>query len=313
MMKRTLWLVLTMGAALLIGFEIGRSLPRDRSLDDERLVLGLLDQVRLIREIQEGRGEALAQRRIGELEDYVFEVEERALDQRWTPMAFAAVSEVLKSNAVEVKPFIGDVLRDYSGRPARSAAMYGNVVFVAPPGASFEVPPSWSAWRAHHGNNIHTPGGDLERVVSGSGEWDTEYAKIANAVIDPRHLIFHGGDEGWGRESVSFGDLQVRYYYGAIDLAGAPDRIRSALSKVRVAPISREGDWERLSVEFDASYHDYSGTGRVDAYVQGSGPARAAFVFMHTGGHEREIETILASFRVYGLVVSKLNPDGAVR
>ena len=142
----------------------------------------------------------------------------------------------------------------------------------------------------------------------GAGEWDTEYASVSNAVLPFDRCCAHLGEEGWGRQAASYGDLQVRVY----DLDDAPQNVERRVAAKGVADVERFAgkgpmvrqdlapSWRRTVLSFDRDYGDYGGTANVDFRVRGFGKRTLVFVFMYSNchSHEREIASVLASVHV---------------
>lgn len=273
-----------------------RPSDHDEQVLMEHHVTGLIDNVRLIREIREGRGDALADRLSREVEDYVHVIPQ---NNRWTPYAFSVARGYWdETNAVLPLPTQRTLAMPLP--PASPAAILrDNVVYVFPPGVSFEVPPRWQFWALEHGHNIYTPGHDLDQAVHGEGEWNTEYAAIVNALLPSNSLLFHGGGGSWGKPGGGTG-LQVRFY-SALEPNGddVEARVAAVFPTARVE-LKTVDEWKVTGIAFDVAYGDYFGTGRIDIYVKDIGDRAGALVFMRSGEHEEEaIRRILETFRTY--------------
>ena len=169
------------------------------------------------------------------------------------------------------------------------ATLQGRTIQLKPYGAAFQIPERWLEWHAIFKNNLHLSRADLEKVKVAEGDWDKEYAEVVNAVLPFSKCGAHVGGEGWGRQGVSFADLQMRAYI--VDMT--PDQVQEKLSKdgvgraskfsknVSVAQ-SRYGDWHRGTVSYSLWYGDYGGTAKVDMYARAFGKQTAVLVFMHT-------------------------------
>lgn len=240
--------------------------------------------------------EALKLRR---LPDIVWNIEEMHQESPWAPLAIHEAGRLMSKHEVRGEEIIETIIRDYGGAARPGVMVHGNSVFVAPPGITFDLPPRWIAWQAEFGDNVHTPDGDLSSVINGSGEWDKEYGVVANAVFQKDSLLFHAGGEGWGMlKASSFGDVQMRCYRGRLSFAGAEERIRAKIHNAKVETGTR-GTWQSLRAVYQVRYGDYGGMAVVDFYLQNVDGEPVALVFMHAGGGDSEIESILDSFHAY--------------
>jgi hypothetical protein len=111
----------------------------------------------------------------------------------------------------------------------------GKSVTLHPSGATYKVPNDWLEWHQKFGNNFHLTHAQLDAVARGAGEWDTEYASVCNATLPFDRCAAHVGDEGWGKQGVSYGDLQVRVY----DLAESLEVIERAIEDKGAADVAR--------------------------------------------------------------------------
>jgi hypothetical protein len=192
----------------------------------------------------------------------------------------------------------------------------GPVFTLHPSEISFRVPQQWLEWNNQFHNNFHLSHNDLATVENGAGEWDTEYARVVNAILPFSHCVAHIGGEGWGREGSSFADVQMRAYITTMDKKDVLRRIHGGgLSAARevskaspfdkslgeLAPTvnlteQQEGNWQKSVVEYPLWYGDYGGTGRVRFYTTAIGNNTLLLVFM--GGDEREVKSILGSVSI---------------
>src|SRR6188474_612981 len=89
----------------------------------------------------------------------------------------------------------------------------GNRVTLLPSRSSLELPASWFAWNELH-EGFFFGRSELEGAREAAGEWDREYAAVANAVIPFDYCALQAGNDGWGTKGVGYGDLQMRVYAG---------------------------------------------------------------------------------------------------
>lgn len=188
-----------------------------------------------------------------------------------------------------------------------SATRTGTTIILAPSGASFSIPADWVEWHDQFRNNFHLTHEQLDAVEHVQGEWDTEYAGICNAIFPFDRCCAHVGREGWGRDSVSFADLQLRVYELPDDVAAIRARIENEGSReveaITGAPVDLQHDetglWTRSVFTYDRFYIDYGATAHVEIRVRRFEDRTIAFVFMYTDYQSQAdlIESILDSFR----------------
>lgn len=186
------------------------------------------------------------------------------------------------------------------------------LITIHPSGASFRIPEAWVERHNRFGDNLHLSRPQLEAVARGSGEWDTEYASVSNAVLPFDRCCAHVGDDGWGVEASSFGDLQVRVYV----VSEAPESIEKKIMSSGLSDIERfsgkrpsvqqhlGADWRQTVLSFDRFYGDYGGKANVDFRIRRFKPFSVIIVCMYSnyrGGIDakKNIKTILESFRVH--------------
>ncbi len=144
-------------------------------------------------------------------------------------------------------------------------------------------------------------------MKDGAGEWDTEYGKVVNAALSFDDCSVHVGGEGWGAESGSFGDLQMRGYLSNLTEKQLEKQISengfaaaAALRKDAGAhPVierNKVGEWDRIVITYLLWYGDYGGMGHVEFYLRSLNEHTAVLVFMHAGGQEGTIQQMLQSF-----------------
>ncbi|MBI3838647.1 MAG: hypothetical protein HY288_12035 [Planctomycetia bacterium] len=191
--------------------------------------------------------------------------------------------------------------------PKTRAVIRGHIIEVIPFGAILQIPQDWLDWQAEFHNNIHLTAPELAKVQTADTEWDKEYSQIVNAVLPFRSCIIHGGDEGWGRDAVSYGDVQMRAYI----LECGPQQIAQrmadegrcqALRFSKKVSVARSGfeNWQRVTVSYDLWYGDYGGTANVDLFARQFGKQTAALVFMYSDSARDapgELSQILKSFK----------------
>lgn len=93
------------------------------------------------------------------------------------------------------------------------ATRSGRTITLHPSEVAFDVPADWISWYREFHNNIHLSAKELQSVREGHGaEWDTEYAKVVNAVLPFRDCVAHLGGDGWGQEGSSYPAVHLRAY-----------------------------------------------------------------------------------------------------
>ena len=187
-------------------------------------------------------------------------------------------------------------------QPYPCAIVEGRTVHLVPSGIKFNVPQSWLDWQARFHNNFHLTRWQLYEVKTGFGEWDSEYAQVANAVLPFELCAVHAGDEGWGLSGVSFGDLQLRVYVADWALADLKNRIATGgldqanlVAKNARLSSSTYDSWQRDAISYEVFYGDYGGTAHVDFYSQSRSGKTVVFVFMYAQQHTDDINQILES------------------
>jgi hypothetical protein len=160
------------------------------------------------------------------------------------------------------------------------------LITLHPSRFTFEVPADWIEWNSQDRNNMHLSRDQLADVEKPENdEWDREFARACNAALPFDRCAAHVGSEGWGKDALSYGDLQVRVY----DLVDTPrdleDQIvRAASSVVRPEEVNRETDgvWRRVVVTYTRLHFDYEATAYVDFRVRRFSDRTLVFVFMYT-------------------------------
>jgi hypothetical protein len=187
------------------------------------------------------------------------------------------------------------------------ALICGRAIELQPPGASFRIPQAWLEWDAKFHNNIHRTPADLKKVRVGDGEWDKEYAEIVNSVLPFDSCLVHAGGEAWGKNAVSFADVQMRAYIVelpprqiAARMANKGRCVAMRYSKKVALTRSEFDKWLRVTLSYDLWYTDYGGTANVDVFARAFGNQTAVLVFMYSDAvpaRRSEVETIVESFR----------------
>src|SRR5262245_19659592 len=161
-------------------------------------------------------------------------------------------------------------------------------VVIKPYDISFSLPASWLEWQQKYHNNIHSTRRELHRTKYGEREWDFEYARIVNALLPYDKCVLHAGGEGWGRESGSFGDLQVRLYLGDFNIEQIENDVRTHGSRVaqkvgKNVEVTRDElvGWPRVSLTYDLWFDDYGGKARIDFCLRRVNDVSTLFVLMY--------------------------------
>jgi hypothetical protein len=180
--------------------------------------------------------------------------------------------------------------------PAPHAELSGNILTIHPTGMKMTIPQDWLEWNQKYSRNIHIKPNELRKVMIGSGEWDTEYANVVNAILPFESCAAHLGGEGWGRDGVSFGDLQMRLYVLRSDVGIVENAIRNAgLDMARTIDpkgaviyqsgvVSPSKQWRKITLAYNLFYGDYGGTAQVDFLIQRRGTTTTVIVLMHAAG-----------------------------
>lgn len=193
----------------------------------------------------------------------------------------------------------------------RQSIRTGNTVTLYPDGTSFRVPQDWLDWDARFHDNFHLTRAELAEVKNGAGEWDTEYGKVVNAILPFDQCAAHVGGEGWGKNGVSFSDVQLRAYITDIAPNLIVSRLSGQLAVVRTFAtymgyskfddMGVMGRWRTVQLEYGLSYGDYNGTAQVRLYATPSKGHTLALFFMSSpfgrigSSAENEIQSILKS------------------
>jgi hypothetical protein len=144
------------------------------------------------------------------------------------------------------------------------ATREGGSIRMEPSGASFQIPPDWSA---------RTEQAELREVKSGKGEWDKA---VANAALPFSDCSVQAGRKDW-RISI-FEGVTVRGYVTNGSAADIEKKIATkALSAAKALPSStishacltkdEPGQWHRSLITYDVWFDDYGGRANVDFYT----------------------------------------------
>jgi hypothetical protein len=206
------------------------------------------------------------------------------------------------------------LLGERNSPPEKDATRFSirqkRTIQLHPSGIKFQVPQDWLKWNSRFHNNFHLTKEELRKVRIGEGEWDSEYSLVVNAALPFEDCAAHVGGEGWGLQSGSYGDLQMRAYVTDLSNREILERIQGpGFSEAeRIAKseggkmgseahisVSSDRDWQRATITYPLWYHDYGGTAMIDFYVRGAPPYRLVLVFMGGGGRPDEKSSILDS------------------
>ena len=186
-----------------------------------------------------------------------------------------------------------------------SARVENGRLVIVPLGLSFRIPPIWLGGPPSSERNRlcgdHPSGSVHDRIViepnrfaalqNPAGEWKQEFAAVVDSVMPLRALVAHLGGDPW---SGTCSALQMRVYVG-------DHRERLALSQataVRVAqrffkPVRHtqrdSGEWRITTVSWDAWYHDYGGTARVEFWSRSVRGRHVVIVFLLTLGSDDQL------------------------
>ena len=157
---------------------------------------------------------------------------------------------------------------------------------------------------------LNLNGKDLDSVRVGQGEWDTEYAKVVNAVLPFRDCAAHVGGEGWGKNGVAWSDVQLRAYQTSltedqVHQSASTAGLRSArkFSKdATLLPFVTEEPWRRTTIKYSLFYGDYGGVARIDFYTRTEKGQTIVLVFMYCDSDRSramdQVGSILKSFQL---------------
>ena len=189
--------------------------------------------------------------------------------------------------------------------PKPHAAIRGNVVRLVPSNFTFSIPDAWVQWNKSHTKSLHLSRQEIDKAEKAEGEWDRPFSEIVNSIFPIERCAAHVGGDGWGRDSASFGDVQMRAYVGAWSVAqieGAVKKSGTAAASKHSNKVSfahsRVGQWQVSKLSYHLWYGDYGGTARIDVYARSFGKQAVALVFMYTDASDKkEIAQIIKSFK----------------
>jgi|SRR5882762_2508822 len=183
----------------------------------------------------------------------------------------------------------------------RFATRQNRTIYVHPSDVNFQIPEDWLSWNAEFHNNLHLTHRELQKVRFGAGEWDYEYGEVVNSALPFEDCTAHVGGEGWGREGVSFGDLQMRAYVTDLGsqeilkrISGPALATAKKLSRDFYAPgqvqtsVGEEGPWRRAVIQYSLFYGDYGGMANVEFYVRPVSHYQLVMVFMGLKDEEKQ-------------------------
>ena len=187
----------------------------------------------------------------------------------------------------------------------------GQRIVLRPSGVSFVIPKEWLSWFEQFHNNLHLTHQELSMVKDANGEWDTEYAKVVNSALPFEDCAAHVGGDGWGKDSVSYIDVQMRAYttnlspqqikaniHGPAFVTArnvASHRAPSDNQSIKIED-SLDGRWTNSLIQYPVFYGDYGGLARIRFYSTERNNQTLVLVFM--GGKEEEIQEILKSVKL---------------
>jgi hypothetical protein len=171
-------------------------------------------------------------------------------------------------------------------------------------------------WYREEHNNLHLGGNDLRKVNNAGTAWDADYARVVNAALPFECCAVHAGGEGWGAESRSIADLQMRVYIADWSLKTVHTLIRrKALSKAKQIAYHQMGTaakvrfrndsmgkWYRTAIRFSVRHQDavdeMRGGANIEFYVRSVGVETVVLVFMYADPCSQKdfIEAISSSF-----------------
>jgi hypothetical protein len=221
-------------------------------------------------------------------------------DETWAAMQF-----LRRTSTAGLRETLAEASRRSIDERTRYATAEGNRLTLYPNATSFRVPDEWIDWYQEFHNNFHLTESQLAGVEQGAGEWDTEYAAVVNAALPFHDCAAHVGGEGWGRDGVSFGDVQMRAYLTTLSPQEVLQRLSDAgLSKAHEVgrdagflDAGAEGRWRKAELHYSLWYGDYGGTATIRAYMTPDHGNTLVLVFMSVAGSSEggEIQRIVDS------------------
>ncbi|HWO20584.1 MAG TPA: hypothetical protein VNO30_17565 [Kofleriaceae bacterium] len=173
-------------------------------------------------------------------------------------------------------------------------------ITVTPPGIVFEVSSSNAG--------VSYTGAKLAAVRECTGEWDREFAEVANAALPFDRLAVHVGSEAFC-DGHLYIDMHVRAY--VIDArpeavvraigerGGVVARRLTSEARIRDKPVPSK--WEprvelpgfaHVGLSYARWYGDYGGTAHLDAFVRGVGDQTFALLIMWTSSPVYEADGV---------------------
>jgi hypothetical protein len=185
----------------------------------------------------------------------------------------------------------------------RYATRQDRTIYLYPSDVSFQIPQDWVYWNTESHNNLHLSHRELLKVRFGAGEWDSEYGDVVNRALPFEYCAAHVGGEGWGREGVSFADLQLRAYVTDLSseeilrrISGPAFATAKKLSTQVQTDVGEEGPWRRAVIRYSLFYGDYGGIANVEFYLRPVSKYQLVMVFM--GNVEKEKRQVLDSVTI---------------
>lgn len=167
-----------------------------------------------------------------------------------------------------------------------SSTLDGMSVVPVGPGVRVDVSADWMASYADSGNNLHLSREELELVRVGAGEWDTEYAEVLALLFDFDDCAAHVGGDGWGVESSSYADLQVRIYLVPETPEALVERVMTQAWGEIVPEVAVDDTqaWTQVLLGYDRTYGDYGGHANIDLRLHRFGETTAVIAGMYVDG-----------------------------
>ncbi|HEX6189975.1 MAG TPA: hypothetical protein VFZ40_17995 [Pyrinomonadaceae bacterium] len=182
----------------------------------------------------------------------------------------------------------------------------GRTIRVEPYGATFDIPESWLTPQAIPGEpskNLYLNWQELDYLYRNDGA-DAEDAQVINSVLSFQDCAAHVADKAWGNHL--WNDLQVRVYV----TDATTEEIAGRVEKQGLAEASEvfehasvvsgtNGAWNKKTLDvIDAPPGtDFILGKRVDFYYRSFTNKTVVFVFLHAGGFDETISSLLDSFK----------------
>lgn len=174
---------------------------------------------------------------------------------------------------------------DGGAKPSAMLVADGTRIELSPSGIRFAVPAL-----IQESSSVTFLLSEDDRLVAENddGEWTTEYAAVANALLPFDRCGAHFGDDAWPTANSflalwtrayifeeSIADLEASFIDNAAAAAEATGGTRPQVSQ-KVG-----GPWRQTRVTFDLSFGDYGGGSTVEMQLREYGGFTLGFVFMH--------------------------------